>query len=346
MPFSFFGYSLPDFSIPQITPAFFPAFDLTTTFLICFLALAIERLVGYPKWIHKKLGHPVEWYGALLSKFDNRLNTPHKSPAWNRFKGAFTILFLIVLVLAITLPIAAILRQIEYGPAVEALLAVPLLAQKELKKFVARVADALKVGLVEGRAAVAHIVGRDTSNLNESDVTRAAIESLAENTSDGIIAPAFWLLLFGLPGIAVYKVINTADSMIGYKSERYLTFGWAAARIDDVVNLVGARLTGLLFVGATSLTNPMAASRALTTIWHDAKKHASPNAGWPEAAIAGALDIRLGGPRVYAGQIGDLPWMGDGRKELHPTDIRHALRLYSQSLTLMTIIVFFCWLFV
>ena len=346
MPFSFSDFTFSGFSAPQITPAFFPAFDLTTTFLICFLALAVERLVGYPKWIHKRLGHPVEWYGALLSKLDRKLNTPEKSAFWNRFKGALTILMLIALVLIITLPIAAMLRQFDYGAGVESLLAVPLLAQKELKRFVARVADGLKIGIVEGRAAVAHIVGRDTSNLSESDVSRAAIESLAENTSDGIIAPAFWLLLFGLPGIAVYKVINTADSMIGYKSERYLTFGWAAARLDDVVNLIGARLTGLLFVGATSLTNPMAASRALATIWHDAKKHASPNAGWPEAAIAGALDIRLGGPRVYAGRIGDLPWMGDGRTQLHPTDIRHALRLYSQSLTLMTIIVFFCWLFV
>ncbi len=339
-------FTLPDFSIPHIVPTFFPAFDLTHTFLVAFLALTIERIVGYPKWIHKRLGHPVEWYGALLSKLDKALNTPDKSPTWNRTKGIITITLLIALVLAITLPIAATLRQVEYGALLEALLAVPLLAQKELRRFVARVADALNIGIAEGRAAVGHIVGRDTSNLNTSDVTRAAIESLAENTSDGIIAPAFWLMVFGLPGIAVYKVINTADSMIGYKSDRYLTFGWAAARLDDLVNLLGARLTGILFVGATSLTNPMAASRALATIWHDAKKHASPNAGWPEAAIAGALDIRLGGPRVYAGRIGDLPWMGDGRTELHPTDIRHALRLYSQTLTLMTIIVFFFWLFV
>jgi len=339
-------FSLPDFSIPHIIPTFFPAFDLTHTFLVAFLALTIERIVGYPKWIHKRLGHPVEWYGALLAKLDKTLNTPDKSPAWNRAKGIITIIILIALVLAITLPIAATLRQIDYGALFEALLAVPLLAQKELRRFVARVADALNMGIIEGRAAVGHIVGRDTSNLNESDVTRAAIESLAENTSDGIIAPAFWLMVFGLPGIAVYKVINTADSMIGYKSDRYLTFGWAAARLDDLVNLLGARLTGILFVGATSLTNPIAASRALATIWHDAKKHASPNAGWPEAAIAGALDIRLGGPRIYNGQIGDLPWMGDGRAELHPTDIRHALRLYSQSLTLMTIIEFFFWLFV
>ncbi|HFC05463.1 MAG TPA: cobalamin biosynthesis protein CobD, partial [Rhizobiales bacterium] len=221
-----------------------------------------------------------------------------------------------------------------------------LLAQKELKRYVRRVADALDIGLIDGRSAVSHIVGRDTSNLTASDVSRAAIESLAENTSDGIIAPAFWLAVFGLPGIAVYKVINTADSMIGYKSPKYRTFGWAAARIDDLVNLIGARLTGLLFVGAASLTNPFASARGLATIWHDAKKHASPNAGWPEAAVAGVLDIRLGGPRIYNGRLVDLPWMGDGRKELDANDIRKALKLYDQTLILTMIIVFFCWLFV
>lgn len=323
-----------------------PSFDMTHTFLVAFLALAVERLVGYPQFFHKRFGHPVEWYGRLLERLDNKCNTPEKSPGWNRLKGAMSLLALVVLVLAITVPLTGLLRSFEYGAGFEALLAVPMLAQKELKRFVARVADALEVSVVEGRKAVSHIVGRDTSNLGHSDVARAAIESLAENTSDGIVAPAFWLAVFGLPGIAIYKVINTADSMIGYKSQKYLTFGWAAARLDDLVNLIGARLTGILFAGAASLTNPIAASRALATIWHDAKKHASPNAGWPEAAMAGALSIRLGGPRLYNGHIVDLPWMGDGRKELHADDIHAALRLYNQTLILQIIIVFFCWLFV
>jgi len=323
-----------------------PAFDLTHTFLVTFLALAIERLVGYPKWLHQRLGHPVEWYGSLLNRFDLKFNTPDKSPGWNRLKGVFTMIALILLVLLITLPLTWVLQNFEYSAIIEALIAVPLLAQKELKRFVARVADALDIGIVEGRQAVSHIVGRNTSNLNVSDVSRAAIESLAENTSDGIIAPAFWLAIFGLPGIAVYKVINTADSMIGYKSDKHLTFGWAAARIDDLVNLVGSRLTGLLFAGAASLTNPPATARSLATIWQDAKKHTSPNAGWPEAAVAGVLDIRLGGPRSYAGNIVDLPWMGDGREELEADDIRRALKLYNQALILLMIILFFCWLFV
>jgi len=323
-----------------------PTFDLAHTFLVAFLALAIERLVGYPKWLHKRFGHPVEWYGSLLNKFDKALNTPLANPDRNRLKGVFTITALIMLVLLISVPFAGFLQSLEYSALFEALFAVPLLAQKELKRFVRRVADALDTSVTDARLALAHIVGRDTSNLEQSDISRAAIESLAENTSDGIVAPAFWLAIFGLPGIAVYKVINTADSMIGYKSEKYLTFGWAAARLDDLVNLIGARLTGLLFAGAASLTNPMATSRALATIWHDAKKHTSPNAGWPEAAVAGVLDIRLGGPRTYASGLVDLPWMGDGRKELDADDIRRALKLYNQALVLFMIIIFFFWLFV
>ncbi len=323
-----------------------PTFDLAHTFLVAFLALAIERVIGYPHWLHRRFGHPVEWYGSLLSKFDKALNTPQASPGWNRLKGVFTITFLIVLVLAITIPFAGILQRLEYSALFEALFAVPLLAQKELKRFVNRVADAFDNSTLEARQALSHIVGRDTSTLERSDISRAAIESLAENTSDGIVAPAFWLAIFGLPGIAIYKVINTADSMIGYRSEKYLTFGWAAARLDDLVNLIGARLTGLLFAGAASLTNPMATTRALTTIWHDAKKHTSPNAGWPEAAVAGVLDIRLGGPRNYNGHLVDLPWMGDGRKELDGDDISKALKLYNQTLILFMIIIFFFWLFV
>ncbi len=323
-----------------------PTFDLAHTFLVAFLALAIERIVGYPQWLHKRFGHPVEWYGSLLNRFDVALNTPQQNPGWNRLKGVLTIVALIIVVLAISVPFAGFLQSLEYSALFEALFAVPLLAQKELKRFVRRVADALDTSVADGRQALSHIVGRDTSNLERSDISRAAIESLAENTSDGIVAPAFWLAIFGLPGIAVYKVINTADSMIGYKSQKYLTFGWAAARLDDLVNLIGARLTGLLFAGAASLTNPMATSRALATIWHDAKKHASPNAGWPEAAMAGVLDIRLGGPRKYNDELVDLPWMGEGRKELDADDIRRALRLYNQALILLMIIIFFCWLFI
>lgn len=323
-----------------------PEFDITHAFLVAFVAIAIERFTGYPKWLHKRLGHPVEWYGVLLARLDRKFNTPDASPVWNRTKGALAMVFLVMLTALVTLTIVGFLKKFSYGPFVEAALCVPLLAQKELKRFVLRVADGLDTSLADGRAAVSHIVGRETADLSPSDVARAAIESLAENTSDAIVAPAFWMALFGLPGIAIYKVINTADSMIGYKTPRHHSFGWAAARLDDLVNLVGARLTGLLFAGAASLTNPFAASRALATIWHDASKHASPNAGWPEAAVAGILQIRLGGPRIYSGRIVDMPWMGDGRKELATSDIRRAIRLYSQAITLLAILIFFCWLFV
>ncbi len=326
-------------------PSLIPTFDLTHCFLVALLALVMERLTGYPLWLHERFGHPVEWMGSIISRLEKRFNTPDK-PAWNRTKGALILILMIVLILAISLPLTALIRTLPYSYVIEALLAVPLLAQRELKRFVLRVADALDNSIIEGRKAVSHIVGRDPSNLDETGVARAAIESLAENTSDAIIAPAFWLAIFGLPGIAVYKLINTADSMIAYKSKRYLTFGWATARLDDLVNLIGARLTGILFAGAQSLTNPMAAARALETIWRDARHHTSPNAGWPEAAMAGALSIRLGGPRFYNGMLTDLPWMGDGRAFLTPDDIRNALGLYSQTISLLAVLIFFCWLFV
>ena len=221
-----------------------------------------------------------------------------------------------------------------------------MIAQSELRRFVRRVAEGLENNLAEGRKSVSHIVGRDPAQLDEAGVARAAIESLAENTSDGIVAPAFWLAIAGLPGIVIYKVINTADSMIGHKSERYAHFGWAAAKLDDLVNLVPARICGLFFAGAAGLTSPSACADALHAMWRDAGNHVSPNAGWPEAAVAGALDISLGGSRSYGGQTVDLARMGDGREQLGAQDIRRALRLYVQTITLLTILAFFCWLFV
>ena len=325
---------------------FWPSFDLTHTFLVAFLALVIERLTGYPALLYDWFGHPVEWMGKLIGALEHRLNTPRGKPQWNRTKGALALLATIAIVAIISMMLTALVRHIPYSAAIEAVLAVPLLAQKELKRAVLRVARALDESIMKARAAVSHLVGRDPSNLDASGVVRAAIESLAENTSDGIIAPALWLAIFGLPGIAVYKAINTADSMTGYRSARYLTYGWAAARLDDLVNLPAARLTGLLIAGAKSLTSPNAAARALETIWRDARKHVSPNAGWPEAAMAGALDIRLGGPRIYSGQLVDLPWIGTGRIDLDAGDIHRALRLYNQTITLAAIIAFFLWLFV
>jgi len=204
-----------------------------------------------------------------------------------------------------------------------------LLAQRSLFEYVARVGDALlRNGLTQGREAVAHIVGRDIQSLDEHGVARAAIESLAENFSDAVVAPAFWYALFGLPGLFVYKTVNTLDSMIGHRTPRYLQFGWAAARLDDLLNLVPARLSGVLLTAAALVSPQARVAPAFRVMLRDARKHRSPNAGWPEAATAGALDLALAGPRRYHGEIVDDPWLGDGRARATVADIGRALRLY------------------
>jgi adenosylcobinamide-phosphate synthase len=181
---------------------------------------------------------------------------------------------------------------------------------------------------------VSQIVGRDPETLDEAGVSRAAIESLAESASDGVIAPLFWLVIGGLPGIALYKAVNTADSMIGHKTEKYIGFGWASARLDDVLNWLPARLTALLFCGAAFWVKGADAERGWTTTLRDARKHDSPNAGWPEAAVAGALGFSLGGSRAYGGEVHQLPEFGNGRRDLGPADIRKSLELYAMMLNL------------
>jgi adenosylcobinamide-phosphate synthase len=211
-------------------------------------------------------------------------------------------------------------------------LASTLLAQRSLYVHVARVADALeRDGLAAGRAAVAHIVGRDTAALDQAGVARAAIESLAENFSDGVVAPAFWMAIAGLPGAAVYKAINTADSMIGHRTARHAAFGWAAARLDDLVNLPASRLSALLLVAAAGLEDRAAAAAAWRAVRRDAHRHRSPNAGFPEAAMAGALGLALAGHRVYAGVTVEDALMGDGRREATASDLRKALALYRRA---------------
>jgi adenosylcobinamide-phosphate synthase len=290
------------------------------------LALLLERLLGYPNALVLRIGHPVIWMGRLISALDARLNDR------TRGRGVLALILLLAATAAVTVPIAWALRSIPYGWVVEAVLATSLLAQKSLRDAVRAVAAALTRSLAEGRTAVSHIVGRDPEALDEAAVARAAIESLAESTSDGVIAPLFFLILGGLPGIALYKAVNTADSMIGHKTERHLQFGWAAARFDDLLNLIPARLTALLIAGAAFFLKGAHPEAAWSTALSDAKKHESPNAGWPEAAFAGALGFRLGGPRSYGGEPVDLPSFGTGRADLTPSDIERALLLYGATL--------------
>ena len=298
--------------------------------LIAPLALVIERLVGYPQRLVRAIGHPVIWMGSLIAFLDRRLNTGVR-----RGRGVLALILLLLATAAITVPLTLLLRAIPFGWAIEALLATSLLAQKSLHDAVAAVAAALRRSLPEGRIAVSHIVGRDPATLDEAGVARAAIESLAESTSDGVVAPLFWLLIGGLPGIALYKAVNTADSMIGHKTERHLAFGWAAARFDDLLNLVPARLTALLIAGAAFFVKGAHPEVAWATALSDAKKHESPNAGWPEAATAGALGFALGGPRFYDGERVDLPTFGTGNTALGPDDIDRALQLYRATLNVL-----------
>ena len=304
--------------------------------VVALLALLGDRLFGYPAALGPRIGHPVEWLGALIGGLERTLNRPGLDQAAGRMRGVLALLLALGIVLGVTLPLALVLRALPYGFLVEALLAIPFLAQRHLASAVAAVADGLDESIERGRFAVSHIVGRDPARLDRSGVARAAIESLAENASDAVVAPVLWLALFGLPGIVIYKAVNTADSMIGHRSARYRHFGWGAAQLDDLLNLPASRLTGLHFAAAATLEGRGAA--ALGAMWRDAGRHVSPNAGWPEAAMAGALGIRLGGPRCYEGRTLDLAWLGSGRKELDPDDIRRALGLYGRMLNLVLIL--------
>jgi adenosylcobinamide-phosphate synthase len=298
------------------------------------LALLLERIVGYPPPLFRVIRHPVVWMGALISLLDRKLNRSELAGPARKWRGVLALVLLLLAMLIPTGIIALLLRTLPYGWVIEGVLGGCLLAQKELGRAVRSVAEALDFSLEHGRKAVSGVVGRDPDVLDEAGVARAAIESLAESTSDGVIAPLFWMLVLGLPGIALYKAVNTADSMIGHKSPRYLDFGWASARFDDLINWIPARLTGLLLVMAAAFVSGAKVSAAWETMLSDASKHDSPNAGWPEAAMAGALGFKLGGPRAYGGEVHALPSFGSGRAELTAADIRKALELYGMALNI------------
>lgn len=297
--------------------------------LLAFLALLTERLIGYPQWLYRLIGHPVTWIGALISGLDLTWNRESQSFERRKAWGIAALVVLIGVTVAISFIIERLLAGSQSGFLVLVLIAAMLPAQKSLESHVEAVAKALETGGLEaGRNAVSMIVGRDPEQLDEAGVCRAAVESLAENFSDGIVAPAFWLGVTGLGGGAAYKAANTADSMIGHRSARHEAFGWAAARFDDLINLPASRLSGALFVAAACLLPGASPKAAMAAIRRDARHHRSPNAGWPEAAMAGALGIALAGPRSYGGEMIKARFMGSGgRSELTAADIRRALTL-------------------
>ncbi|MEP9396135.1 adenosylcobinamide-phosphate synthase CbiB [Mesorhizobium sp. KR2-14] len=297
--------------------------------LLAFLSLLVELGFGYPDRLVRAIGHPVIWIGHLISFLDRHLNRATLSDMPRRISGVVALVVLVGVPAAIALALSTLLSALPFGIILVALLGSSLLAQRSLASHVKAVADALdQGGLTAGRHAVSMIVGRDPEKLDEAAVCRAAIESLSENFSDGIVAPAFWLGVGGLVGGVAYKAANTADSMIGHRTPRHEAFGWAAARFDDLINLPASRLTGLLLVAAAALVPGADPKNACRALRRDSGKHRSPNAGWPEAAMAGALGLALAGPRVYGGMLVEDHMMGDGRREATSTDIRRALRLY------------------
>lgn len=289
----------------------------------------IERLTGYPDWLFKRIGHPVTWIGSLIALLDKKWNRESASFSQRKAAGVVALSVFLALTVLVAWLVQSVLLLLPLGLLLVAVLGASLPAQKSLEQHVEAVAIALeREGIDGGRKAVSMIVGRDPQALDEAAICRAAIESLAENFSDGIVAPSLWLGLLGLPGGAGYKAINTADSMIGHRSPRHEAFGWASARLDDLVNLPASRLSGGLFVVAAFFVKGASPKGAIAAIRRDARHHRSPNAGWPEAALAGALGFALAGPRSYGGQMIDARFMGEGgRATLVAGDIRTALRL-------------------
>ena len=276
------------------------------------LAILLDALLGEPRWLWSRLPHPAVVIGNIISKLSKLMN---HAPQQKR-KGV-----LLVLILAIGGGITGILIT-WLGPIADAVTVAILLAHKSLVEHVSNVAQSLRMSLLSGQRSVAMIVGRDTADMNTEQVSRAAIESMAENFSDGFVAPVFWFLVAGLPGIIIYKAINTSDSMIGYKNRTFKDFGWATARVDDVLNWIPARLSALCIWATTGFPVKW------QLIAQNAKMHRSPNAGWPEAAMAYAMEISLSGPRSYEGQMRKFPWVNPiGRKDIGPSEIDNAIRI-------------------
>ena len=311
-----------------------------TTFLSLALALGLDATFGYPDAVYRAIGHPVTWIGWLIGRLDLALNRGDWSSFQRRVAGVIALSILIAIPVSIAMAVQGLCAGSTVGAMVLAVIASTLIASRSLQNHVSDVARALQTSGVEGgRLAVAKIVGRDPEALDEHGVARAAIESLAENASDGVVAPMFWFAVLGLPGLVAYKAINTADSMIGHRTPRHEAFGWAAARLDDLINLPASRLTGLLFAAAAIVLPGAAPRQAMCAMKRDASQHRSPNAGWPESAMAGALGLKLNGPRSYGGVPSTDAYMGNGRADATARDISRALTLAAIAWTLMLALV-------
>ncbi|MEM9332176.1 MAG: adenosylcobinamide-phosphate synthase CbiB [Pseudomonadota bacterium] len=306
-----------------------------SSLLILLIALILDWVLGEPPALWSRFPHPIVLFGKAVAWADSHLNLSSERDSVRYKKGAVAIALLILIALIVGLFLTWVVAAVPlFGVGIEAFVVFVLLAQRSLFDHVSAVCDGMKErGLIGGQEAVGMIVGRDPKVLDKSGVSRAAIESLAENFSDGVVAPAFWYVIFGLPGILVYKMINTADSMIAYRNEKYLWFGRATAQIDDLANWVPARLSAIILAFGAALHQGLdAAKNALRCAWRDAGLHRSPNAGWPEAAMAGAINIALGGPRQYSEEAVLQPYINaSGRERLEAGDIDIALGVFSQA---------------
>lgn len=307
---------------------------LADTWLVT-AALAVEACLGYPQFLYSRIAHPVTWLGRLIECLEHRWNRASRRDTTRLILGIATITITAGVATITGYAVQAWASTTPLGAVVVVLAATTALAQRALHTHVNDVLQPLTAGDLAGaRAAVARIVGRDTAALDESGVAAAALESLAESFNDGVVAPAFWFCVGGLPALFAYKAINTADSLIGHREPRWRLFGWAAARTDDFANLLPARLAGLLLV--------IAGGAGLSVMWRDASKHASPNAGWPEAAMAGALAIRLGGSCTYDGVRHDRPCFGDG-PSAQVANLRRGLHIYMRACGLLWLAVALAW---
>jgi adenosylcobinamide-phosphate synthase len=295
------------------------------------VAMTLDAVLGWPEGLFALIGHPVTWLGGLINVLDTGWNRDSDSPPLRRLAGVAAAICVIASAATLGWTVQALFASEWSRIVVVGILAWPLIALRSLHDHVAAVARPLQSGdIAAARTAVARIVGRDSLDLDESGIARAAIESLAENASDGIVAPVFWGALFGLPGIAAYKAINTLDSMIGHRTPRHEAFGWAAARIDDLANFIPARVTGFLFVLLAARP-----SVAMGCMVRDGSHHRSINAGWPEAAMAGALGVRLSGPRIYHNSDAEEPWLNAEARDPRAADIAQGLQLYRRAMMLL-----------
>ncbi len=296
--------------------------------VLLLMALVVEAYVGEAQFLFKSVPHPVRMIGGVVGFLDRKLNRENRSQADRAFRGALVVIFVSLAAFSVGWVVAWLTLNHPWGWIIEFLGLVALLAGRGLYDHVKAVAKALREGVEPGRQAVRHIIGRDPERLDGAGVARGALESLAENFCDGVVAPVFWYVLFGFPGLLVYKAVNTMDSMIGYTSPKYRAFGMTAARLDDVLNFIPARFAGLFLVFAALFVPTAHAGAALKVMLRDSGKHRSFNAGWLEGAMAGALGLSLAGPRHYLTETVDDPWIGDGNRDAVPKDISRGLYLY------------------